>query len=302
LFDNADQILDFLELIRADESIEIVKSKNRFRNPTLSGYRDWNLQLQISSNDGSMKHICELQLHLEEIKEAAVKLGSHKYYEFFRKYYAGATDTLEGRLDDLRMICKGGSFNTQFLGDVLRNPLDLSCMIRIAGLFEDQLNDYQLAIIVINILREIFLRPADFFTRMGILFWKQGKLEEALTMHQEALDIRLKALGPDHTDTADSYNNIALVLNDQGKLEEALALYQLALDIKLKALGPDHTNTADSYNNMALVLNDQGKLEEAIAMHQKALGIQLTVLGPDHVDMADTYNNMGCVLCKQGKL
>ncbi|KAL3934974.1 MAG: hypothetical protein SGBAC_009415 [Bacillariaceae sp.] len=85
LFDTADQMIELLVRIREDETIEIIKSKNRFCNPTLSGYRDWNLKLEISTNDGNIKHICELQLHLEAIKEADERLGSHSHYEFFRK-------------------------------------------------------------------------------------------------------------------------------------------------------------------------------------------------------------------------
>ena len=89
LFENADQIFDFLNLIRDDKSIAVLKSKNRFRNPTLSGYRDWNLQLRISTNDGSIKHICELQLHLQVIKGSS-------HYEIFRSYHSGETNYMEG--------------------------------------------------------------------------------------------------------------------------------------------------------------------------------------------------------------
>ena len=36
-------------------------------------------------------------------------------------------------------------------------------------------------------------------------------------MHRRALAIRLKALGEDHPDTANSYNNLAVTLGAQGK-------------------------------------------------------------------------------------
>lgn len=119
----------FLELIREEDSINMIKSKNRyvapsgwtlftsdinaatclpeqsklmhciwylfiFKRPTLTGYRDWNLHLRIVDDSGK-SHICELQLHHEAIKSADETLRSHTYYEFFRSYYAGANGTLE---------------------------------------------------------------------------------------------------------------------------------------------------------------------------------------------------------------
>mmetsp|Transcript_14125 Transcript_14125/g.34232 ORF Transcript_14125/g.34232 Transcript_14125/m.34232 type:complete len:361 (+) Transcript_14125:100-1182(+) len=76
LFGNGSHLLYFLQLLCSDSSIEIVKSKNRFQNPTLSGYRDWNLHIRISITDDDddgeddIQHICELQLHHKIIKEA----------------------------------------------------------------------------------------------------------------------------------------------------------------------------------------------------------------------------------------
>ena len=54
--------------------VEIVKTKNRFDQPTASGYRDITLNVKING------HVCELQLHLKQIME--VKQGKgHELYE-----------------------------------------------------------------------------------------------------------------------------------------------------------------------------------------------------------------------------
>jgi CHAT domain-containing protein len=47
-------------------------------------------------------------------------------------------------------------------------------------------------------------------------------------MHRKALSIRLKALGEDHPNTADSYHNLALTLDHRGKYDEALQIWTLA--------------------------------------------------------------------------
>ncbi|KAL3944300.1 MAG: hypothetical protein SGBAC_001645 [Bacillariaceae sp.] len=301
-FDRAEELLQFLDLICLDDSIEIVKSKNRFRNPALSGYRDWNLQLQITADDGFTKHICELQLHHTAIEEADMKLGSHKFYEFFRKFFAGATGTLQDRLNDLRMISTGGSsLNMSFLKSAIDNPIDTGNMKSLADLFENHVNDFKLAMIITNAIREQF-EPTELYSRMGTLFWRQSKLKEATVMYEKALDIQLQVNGPDHIATAQAYNNMANVLYSQGKLEKSMNMHRRALYSQLKAFGPDNTNTTTTYNNMAIILRKQGRLAEALALYQKTLDVRLRTLGPNHTRTANTYSNMANVLQNQGKL
>ena len=47
------------------------------------------------------------------------------------------------------------------------------------------------------------------------MFSLQGKLEEALRLHEKSLAIRKQVLGDDHPDVAQSCNNIAMVYKAQ---------------------------------------------------------------------------------------
>ena len=62
------------------------------------------------------------------------------------------------------------------------------------------------------------------------------------------LAIRLKALGEDHPDTAESYGNLAYNLAGQGKYAEAVPLLRRSLAIRLKTRGPNHPETAFDEN------------------------------------------------------
>jgi len=86
--------------IQEHESIEIVKAKNRFKNPTLSGYRDMNLCLRLY-NEEQQSHVCELQIHIKNVKQVSEELHSHSHYEFLRKLYAGGTASIEERMEEL---------------------------------------------------------------------------------------------------------------------------------------------------------------------------------------------------------
>ena len=124
----------------------------------------------------------------------------------------------------------------------------------------------------------------------------------ARVLHQRALVIRERVLGPDHPDTARSLNNLADVLHDQGDLPTARQMHQRALAINERVLGPDHPATATALNNLAAVLRAQGDLAAARQMHQRALAIRERVLGPDHPATATALDNLAEVLRAQGDL
>ena len=63
-------------------------------------------------------------------------------------------------------------------------------------------------------------------------------------LYDQALKIEMKALGPDHADTAVTLHAMADVHSRRGNYDEAMRLYDQALKIKMKALGPDHASTA----------------------------------------------------------
>ncbi|KAK3334836.1 hypothetical protein B0H65DRAFT_436208 [Neurospora tetraspora] len=106
---------------------------------------------------------------------------------------------------------------------------------------------------------------------LGHLYETQGRLKEAETMYQRALEGKEKTLGPDHTSTLSTVNNLGNLYSDQGRLKEAETMYQRALEGKEKALGPDHTSTLGTVYNLGLLYSDQGRLKEAEVMYQRAL-------------------------------
>ena len=72
------------------------------------------------------------------------------------------------------------------------------------------------------------------FNFIGIAYMNQGKLNESIEYYQKSLEIRLKTVGEDHPDTADSYNNIGIAYMNQGKFNEAIEYYEKSLEIQLK--------------------------------------------------------------------
>jgi tetratricopeptide (TPR) repeat protein len=61
----------------------------------------------------------------------------------------------------------------------------------------------------------------DAVQNRGLVYWDQGKLDEAEVMILRALKGYEKVWGPDHSATLDAVHNLGLLYHDQGRLDES---------------------------------------------------------------------------------
>jgi hypothetical protein len=73
----------------------------------------------------------------------------------------------------------------------------------------------------------------------------QGRHDEAELLFGRANAIRVRALGPDHPEVAESLTGLASLRKAQGRNAEAVALYERVLAIKAKTFALDHPELAE---------------------------------------------------------
>ena len=129
-----------------------------------------------------------------------------------------------------------------------------------------------------------------------------GRLDEAITLHQQTLGDRTRILGPIHPGTLSSRHNLAIAYREAGRLDEAIELHQRTLKDTEDLLGPNHPDTLGSRNNLAVACRDVGRLDEAITMFEQILGDHTRILGPDHPDTLGSRNNLANAYREAGRL
>ena len=144
--------------------------------------------------------------------------------------------------------------------------------------------------------QDISLLIGVFLCSMAVVYKNQGKYPEALRMHEDVLEFRLKTFGPEHLDVAKTQNNIAIIFRQQGKYPEALEMYQKSLATKEKVLSPENLDVAATYGNLGNMYRSQGKYLQALQMHQRCLKVKEKILGPEHPDVAKTKVKIATVL------
>jgi len=135
---------------------------------------------------------------------------------------------------------------------------------------------------------------------LGLVYSAMGDYAKAELNHSRALQIREKALGPDHTDVAVSLNNLAALYDDKGDYVKAEPMYERALAIWEKKLGPNDTYVAKALNSLAVVYHRRGDYEKAEAFYLRALAIQEKALGPEDTEVAVILSNLGVFYDNQG--
>jgi len=109
---------------------------------------------------------------------------------------------------------------------------------------------------------------------LGNFYFSRQKLDQALPIYKEMLDIRERLLGPNHLDTAMANNNIGSVLLTQGQVDEAARYYQRLMEIVEKELAPGHPWRSIALRNMGAVVSRKHKFEQSVELFRRVLAEQ----------------------------
>jgi len=127
-----------------------------------------------------------------------------------------------------------------------------------------------------------------------------SKYDAALPVLERVLDLREKALGPEHPMVAATLHNLASVYRNNGDYAKAESLHQRALATWEKTLGPEDPNVAVALNSLGILYRAKGDYVKAEQSYQRALAIWEKALGPEHPyvtfalhNLADLYHYRG---------
>ena len=121
--------------------------------------------------------------------------------------------------------------------------------------------------------REAALKRARELNKEIATLYGQGKHRKAVPLAREALNIREKALGPDHPRTATTLHNLASLLNALGAYDEAKPLYERAFEAYKRVYEqfPDSGRVGDSVAKMANFYYQRKDYARAIDVFENVL-------------------------------
>ena len=119
-----------------------------------------------------------------------------------------------------------------------------------------------------------------------------GTTAGAKSVLQRALQIREKALGPQHIATAETLNNLGVVYSRKGDWPAPTSSCLRALKIYEEVLGPYYLQTALAMSNLAQLYQRAGLYARAETLYLRALRVRQKSLGPEALETAYSLNNL----------
>ncbi|HEV2844357.1 MAG TPA: tetratricopeptide repeat protein, partial [Thermoanaerobaculia bacterium] len=133
----------------------------------------------------------------------------------------------------------------------------------------------------------------------GGVYRMEGKLQQALRLHERALAITEKHGPRDGLYT--SLSNVGGVYQTLGDYERALRYYRRALQEVETSRGAVHPDTASLHFNLATPLTELRRFGEAEKHLLTALAQREQLLGPEHPDVAESLDALGVFWTRQGR-
>jgi len=134
----------------------------------------------------------------------------------------------------------------------------------------------------------------------AVRLYPTGAYDRAQSLAERALDLREKALGPDHPEVAEALNLLGVISTARSDYSRAELLFQRALAITEKAFSPDHPAVAEVTDNLAKNFNARGNYSEAERLARKGLEIREKILGQDHFLVAVSLGTLGDIFLAKG--
>jgi len=131
---------------------------------------------------------------------------------------------------------------------------------------------------------------------LGSTYYALGAFPEAIRHLQISLDLRLKALGPEHPDIAETKSMLGETYRESGDVQSAEPLLREALALRQRISPGDSTQMADYLNNVALIEKAKRNLDACEDLNRQALAMRRRVLGNEHSDVMQSLSNLAMVL------
>lgn len=136
---------------------------------------------------------------------------------------------------------------------------------------------------------------------LGNVYFNLGKYREAERHYRQSVEIKTKALGGDHHETATSMSSLAIALMRQQRLSEAKTLVARVLSIYERQLRPGHPLRLAAIYQLGVLSYYQGDYTQSNAHYRHALQGYIKAYGELHPRVVEVLGGISVNLEVQGK-
>jgi hypothetical protein len=144
------------------------------------------------------------------------------------------------------------------------------------------------------------LVEASLRATMGSTYHDLGLYDEAERQLERSLQLRLRALGPQHPETLNTMDELGLVYFHAGKSAEAETMLAKVIEARRSIFGGGHPETLRAMSDLAMQASG-GNYLRSEALLAQVLTVERRVLGSEHPETLGVMNNLATEYVNEGK-
>lgn len=137
---------------------------------------------------------------------------------------------------------------------------------------------------------------------LGYAVVQQGRLQEAVSLRQENLDLAYELYGENSARTAGAHNEIASLYQDLDQYGLSATHYARALELIERMEGAQSVSHAIYTNNFATLEEMRGDLQAAERLYRQSWSARREALGADAPASLRAESNLGRLLMRMGRI
>lgn len=145
------------------------------------------------------------------------------------------------------------------------------------------------------------LRLATSYENLGVVLHEEGRADQAVKAHGEALRIRKDRLGPRHELIATSLNQLGRAQALRGDHDDAVANVLRALAMQRRLELPDD-EIVPTLRNLGDVHAAAGSLPDALDMYRRVLDLEEERYGANDLHLVETLDDIGGLLSEADRI
>lgn len=290
-----EQMVTVCEQIQNFPSFEVVRIKNHFTNPFVSGFRDVQLtvRMMVKNKRGHLMYfICEVTVTHIALKDYEVEKNTLPLRRQFLSLFKGSQVKQEGILSAL-IKCQGEVSRILGQSSLSANTADSERVVSeaLVAFAESELRDV----------------PDDGGDDEVLECWVQAlkylsEYDGAVKVQEKVCKALVNRFEEDSLEVAEGLDELANLLKLQGKYDRAVSMFEKSIYVRNRIFGDKHPLVANSLCSMASVMYDQKKFATALPLHEQVLLIRRQVFGNKHPDVAASLVHLAGLMEVQGKI
>lgn len=314
-------IISILNAINATPNLKVIKLKNRFAKPCITGYRDilvhvkYYLPSNLPSEDVSERlyHICEIQLHLNSIYMKSLELRTYSVYEYFRNFLR-----VPGKVAfdvSRKSLLNGHEVTTAQRSELLIHFINLVLEAEEIGNLNEVNSFIENCIQECNVecvldpLQQLLFRIGDYKAAERVILAALNIIssDKNTTVINNILDVPISCKSSTNSTGCDSEEMLTMLFNlmqiyiHQGNYSDAETICNRIRCGREFLFGTDDIRTVKISHYLGTILLKHGKVKEAETAYKTSFVGKEEALGLYHISTLASLDKLSAILKSQKK-